>query len=81
MGGGFGNKDEGRLGVIAALLAQRAGRPVRIEYTREEEFVAGRTRHPSESQDSLPRANWVLPTGDSNGSVHVTSYCGRSICA
>jgi xanthine dehydrogenase molybdenum-binding subunit len=47
MGGGFGNKDEGRLAALAALLARRAGRPVRIEYTREEEFVAGRTRHPS----------------------------------
>lgn len=45
MGGGYGNKDESRIAVLAALLARRAGRPVRIEYTREEEFVAGRTRH------------------------------------
>ena len=45
MGGGYGNKDESRLAVLAALLAQQAGRPVRIEYSREEEFVAGRTRH------------------------------------
>ncbi len=45
MGGGYGNKDESRLAVLAALLARRAGRPVRIEYSREEEFVAGRTRH------------------------------------
>ena len=45
MGGGYGNKDESRLAVLAALLARQAGRPVRIEYSREEEFVAGRTRH------------------------------------
>ena len=46
MGGGYGNKDESRLAALAALLSRRAGgRPVRIEYTREEEFVAGRTRH------------------------------------
>jgi CO/xanthine dehydrogenase Mo-binding subunit len=44
MGGGFGNKDEGRLAVLVALLARKAGRPVRIEYSRAEEFVAGRNR-------------------------------------
>jgi xanthine dehydrogenase molybdenum-binding subunit len=45
MGAGFGTKDETRLGVITALLAQRAGHPVKIELTRQEEFVAGRHRH------------------------------------
>ncbi|GIX46365.1 MAG: dehydrogenase [Candidatus Tectimicrobiota bacterium] len=44
MGGGFGNKDESRVAVLAALLARRTGRPVRLEYTRAEEFVAGRSR-------------------------------------
>ena len=47
LGGGFGNKDETRLGAISAVLAQRTGLPVRLEYSREEEFVAGRTRHAS----------------------------------
>ena len=45
LGGGFGNKDESRLAAIAALLSRRAGSPVRIEFSREDEFVAGRTRH------------------------------------
>ena len=45
MGGGYGNKDESRLASLAAVLAQRAGRPVRLEYSRQEEFVAGRVRH------------------------------------
>ena len=45
MGGGYGNKDESRVAVLAAMLSRRAGGPVRIEYSREEEFVAGRTRH------------------------------------
>ena len=45
LGGGFGNKDESRLAALAALLSQRAGQPVRIEFSREDEFVAGRTRH------------------------------------
>ena len=45
MGAGYGNKDETRLSVITAVLAQRAGRPVKIETTREEEIIAGRHRH------------------------------------
>jgi CO/xanthine dehydrogenase Mo-binding subunit len=44
MGGGFGNKDEGRLASLTAMLARKAGRPVRIEYSRVEEFIAGRNR-------------------------------------
>ena len=45
MGAGYGNKDETRLSAITAILARRAGRPVKIELSREEEFVAGRHRH------------------------------------
>src|SRR3989338_503314 len=40
LGGSFGGKYEGRYGLIAALLARKAGRPVRIEFSREEEFLA-----------------------------------------
>ncbi len=49
LGAGFGGKDESRLSVIAAELARRAGRPVKLEATREEEFVAGRKRHSTET--------------------------------
>ena len=45
MGAGYGNKDETRLAAITAILARRSGRPVKIEFTREEEFIAGRSRH------------------------------------
>jgi xanthine dehydrogenase molybdenum-binding subunit len=45
MGAGFGSKDESRLGVITALAARKAGRPVRIGYTREEELAFGKWRH------------------------------------
>ena len=44
MGGGFGAKDESRLGALTALVARQARRPVRIEYSRAEEFTAGRNR-------------------------------------
>ena len=47
MGGGFGAKqDLYQHEYLCALLAQRTGRPVKMEYTRAETFIAGRTRHP-----------------------------------
>jgi xanthine dehydrogenase molybdenum-binding subunit len=47
MGGGFGAKqDLYQLEYLCALLAMETGRPVKMEYTREETFVAGRSRHP-----------------------------------
>ena len=45
LGAGYGNKDETRLAGLAAILSQRAGLPVRLEYSREDEFIAGRVRH------------------------------------
>ena len=47
MGGGFGAKqDLFQSEFLCALLAQRTRRPVRLEYTREETFLGGRSRHP-----------------------------------
>jgi xanthine dehydrogenase molybdenum-binding subunit len=47
MGGGFGAKqDLFQHEFLCALLAQRTRRPVRMEFTRKETFVGGRTRHP-----------------------------------
>jgi len=48
VGGGFGARSKiAEHEVIAALLARRSGRPVRIELTREEEFGTTKTRHRS----------------------------------
>lgn len=46
IGGGFGGKQEVLVEDVAAHLTIATGRPVRYEYTREEEFVAARSRHP-----------------------------------
>lgn len=46
VGGGFGSKQEMLLEPVAAALAMKTRRPVRIEYSRQEEFTAGRFRHP-----------------------------------
>ena len=45
LGAGYGNKDESRLAALAAVLSRQAGRPVRMEFSREDEFIAGRVRH------------------------------------
>ncbi|HEX6972166.1 MAG TPA: xanthine dehydrogenase family protein molybdopterin-binding subunit [Limnochordia bacterium] len=47
VGASYGNKDESRSAYIAALLAKKAGAPVRLAYTRQEEMIAGRLRHSS----------------------------------
>lgn len=48
MGGGFGAKqDLFQAEFLCALLARETHRPVRMEYTREETFLGGRTRHPA----------------------------------
>ncbi len=46
IGGGFGGKQEVLIEDVAAHLTIATGRPVLFEYSREEEFVASRSRHP-----------------------------------
>jgi putative selenate reductase molybdopterin-binding subunit len=46
IGGGFGGKQEVLIEDVAAHLTIATGRPVRLMYTREEEFIAARSRHP-----------------------------------
>ncbi len=46
IGGGFGGKQEILIEDVAAHLTIATKRPVIFEYTREEEFIASRSRHP-----------------------------------
>ncbi len=46
IGGGFGGKQEVMVEDVAAHLTIATGRPVKYEYSREEEFIASRSRHP-----------------------------------
>ncbi|MBL7161891.1 MAG: molybdopterin-dependent oxidoreductase [Anaerolineales bacterium] len=46
IGGGFGGKQEMLIEDVAAHLTIATKRPVICEYTREEEFIASRSRHP-----------------------------------
>ncbi len=48
MGGGFGDKIQmERYSVLASILALKTGRPVRIEFDREENFLAAHHRYPA----------------------------------
>jgi len=46
IGGGFGNKQEMILEDLCSHLTIATGRPVRMEYTRRQEFTSSRSRHP-----------------------------------
>ncbi len=46
VGGGFGGKQEMLVEDIVALAALRLGRPVKLEFTREEQFTGATCRHP-----------------------------------
>lgn len=46
IGGGFGVKQEVLIEDLAALVTLRTGRPAQLTYTREQEFISSRTRHP-----------------------------------
>ena len=46
IGGGFGNKQEMILEDLCAHLTLATGRPVRMEYSRAQEFTSSRSRHP-----------------------------------
>jgi putative selenate reductase molybdopterin-binding subunit len=46
IGGGFGGKQEMLTEDVVALAVLRLGRPVQLEFTREEQFTGATTRHP-----------------------------------
>jgi CO/xanthine dehydrogenase Mo-binding subunit/aerobic-type carbon monoxide dehydrogenase small subunit (CoxS/CutS family) len=53
VGGGFGGKQEMLVEDIVALAVLKTGRPVRLEYTREEQFAATPSRHPMRMEIKL----------------------------
>jgi putative selenate reductase molybdopterin-binding subunit len=46
MGGGFGAKQEMLVEDVVALAVLKTGKPVKLEFTREEQFIGATTRHP-----------------------------------
>ena len=52
VGGGFGGKQEMLTEDLCALAALKTGRPVKWEFTREEQFIGATTRHPMTTRSS-----------------------------
>ncbi len=53
VGGGFGGKQEVLTEDICTLATLKTGRPVQVEFTREEEFTGATSRHPMRMEVKL----------------------------
>jgi len=86
IGGGFGGKQEVLIEDAAAHLTIATGRPVRMEYTREEEFIAARSRHPMRikmktgvKQDGTITANAMYALSDTGAlGAHALTVTGNT---
>jgi putative selenate reductase molybdopterin-binding subunit len=86
VGGGFGGKQEVLIEDVAAHLTLATGRPVRYEYSREEEFTAARTRHPMRirmrtgvKQDGTITANEMICLSDTGAyGCHALTVTGNT---
>ncbi|MFC2024614.1 xanthine dehydrogenase family protein molybdopterin-binding subunit [Chloroflexota bacterium] len=56
-GGGFGGKKQEEYPLMASLLSMRTKRPVKLEYSREEETIAGRRRYSAVENIKLAAKN------------------------
>ena len=81
VGGGFGGKEDLTVEVYLALLAKRTGRPVRLEYSREDSFVGHGKRHPfvltyrtGVTRDGRVTALDVRMVADSGAYVFLSPY-------
>ncbi len=90
IGGGFGAKQEVLIEDVVTMLCLRSGQPVLMEYSRKDEFVSSRTRHPSVCTTTLGfssdgkiqamRMHIVLNTGAyGSHALTVGSNCGSKV--
>jgi nicotinate dehydrogenase large molybdopterin subunit len=90
VGGNFGGKNEIRHEPVLALLAKKAGRPVKGRFTRVDEFVSSTIRHPfvmdyktgvSKEGRILARKIRLIADGGAYGSFSETTIGKASILA
>ena len=75
LGGGFGSKDETRLAAITALLARKAGQPVRMGYTQEEELGCGKWRHATTTRIRMGlKRNGTITAIDATSALNTGPY-------
>ncbi|MFH0793384.1 MAG: molybdopterin cofactor-binding domain-containing protein [bacterium] len=63
IGGGFGVKQEVFLEYLVGAVTLRTGRPCKLEFTRSEEFISSRTRH--------PHVMWMKIGAKKDGTIHL----------
>jgi len=86
IGGGFGGKQEVLVEDVAAHLTIATGRPVLFEYSREEEFIAARSRHPMRvrmktgvTRDGTITANEMYALSDTGANgAHALTVTGNT---
>lgn len=86
IGGGFGGKQEVLMEDVPAHLTIATGRPVIYEYTREEEFIAARSRHPMKvhmktgvKKDGTITANEMVVLADTGANgAHALTVTGNT---
>lgn len=86
IGGGFGNKQEILIEDIAAHLTIATGKPVLYEMSREEEFIASRSRHPMRikmrtgvKKDGTMTANEMIALSDTGAyGCHALTVTGNT---
>ncbi len=80
IGGGFGGKQEILLEDVCSLFTLRTGRPVMIEYTRAEEFVSARTRHPMKLRVRLGvKSSGDITAVDIDGILNTGAYGAHAL--
>lgn len=86
IGGGFGGKQEILIEDVAAHLTIATRRPVQFVYTREEEFIASRSRHPMRirmktgvKKDGTMTANEMYALSDTGANgAHALTVTGNT---
>jgi putative selenate reductase molybdopterin-binding subunit len=86
IGGGFGGKQEMLIEDVAAHLTIATGQPVQYIYTREEEFIASRSRHPMRirlktgvKKDGTMTANEMYALSDTGANgAHALTVTGNT---
>ncbi|MBN1898575.1 MAG: molybdopterin-dependent oxidoreductase [Spirochaetes bacterium] len=80
IGGGFGSKQEVLVEDICAALTMKTGRPVKLEYTRKEEFISSRTRHPQKIKlRTGVRSDGTLTAIDMNMLMNTGAYGSHAL--
>jgi xanthine dehydrogenase molybdenum-binding subunit len=82
VGGGFGVRIgcSGKAEPIAAALALAAGKPVKIVYSREEDFIASDTRHSGYVYVKLgAKKDGTFQALDLKGILNAGAYCSFSV--